>query len=46
MTDKTGTSPQVRYETPAPHVARIVMARPEAHNAQGLPMTYELNAGV
>ncbi len=45
MTDKTGTSPQVRYETPVPHVARIVMARPEAHNAQGLPMTYELNAG-
>jgi enoyl-CoA hydratase len=35
---------QVRYETPAPHVARIVMARPEAHNAQGLTMTYELNA--
>ncbi|MBS0641307.1 MAG: enoyl-CoA hydratase [Proteobacteria bacterium] len=34
---------QVRYETPAPHVARIVMARPEAHNAQGLQMTYELN---
>ena len=39
-----GTSAQVRYETPAPHVARIVMARPEAHNAQGLQMTYELNA--
>ena len=35
---------QVRYETPAPHVARIVMARPEAHNAQGLTMTYQLNA--
>lgn len=35
---------QVRTETPAPHVARIVMARPEAHNAQGLQMTYDLNA--
>jgi enoyl-CoA hydratase len=44
MTDAKGTSAQVRYETPAPHVARIVMARPEAHNAQGLQMTYELNA--
>lgn len=44
MTDATRTSAQVRYETPAPHVARIVMARPEAHNAQGLQMTYELNA--
>ncbi len=37
------TSAQVRTETPAPHVARIVMARPDAHNAQGLQMTYDLN---
>ena len=44
MTEATATSAQVRYETPAPHVARVVMARPEAHNAQGLQMTYELNA--
>ena len=44
MTDATATPAQVRYEIPAPHVARIVMARPEAHNAQGLQMTYELNA--
>ena len=44
MTDATTPSAQVRYETPAPHIARIVMARPEAHNAQGLQMTYELNA--
>jgi len=43
MSDKASPA-QVRYETPAPHVARIVMARPEAHNAQGLQMTYELNA--
>ena len=44
MTDATQPPTQVRYETPAPHVARIVMARPEAHNAQGLQMTYDLNA--
>lgn len=35
---------QVRYEVPIPHVARITMSRPEARNAQGLQMTYELNA--
>jgi enoyl-CoA hydratase len=35
---------QVRYERPAPGVARIVMARPAARNAQGLRMTYELDA--
>jgi enoyl-CoA hydratase len=44
MDDNTAASTQVRYETPSRHVARIVMARPEAHNAQGLQMTYELNA--
>ncbi len=44
MNDAATAAPQVRYETPAPHVARIVMARPEAHNAQGLTMTYQLNA--
>jgi enoyl-CoA hydratase len=42
--DSTEQLPQVRYETPAPGVARIVMNRPEAHNAQGLTMTYQLNA--
>jgi enoyl-CoA hydratase len=35
---------QVRYETPAPRVARIVMNRPEQRNAQGVTMTYELDA--
>lgn len=35
---------QVRFETPAPGVARVVMARPEARNAQGLRMTYEVDA--
>ncbi len=44
MTESDSTAEQVRYESPAPHVARIVMAWPEARNAQGLQMTYELNA--
>ena len=35
---------QVRYEQATPQIARIVMARPEARNAQGLQMTYELAA--
>lgn len=34
---------QIRYETPAPGVARIVMNRPEKRNAQGRRMTYELD---
>ncbi|GGC74127.1 enoyl-CoA hydratase [Chelatococcus reniformis] len=39
----------VSYETilverPAEHVARIVMNRPDARNAQNLQMTYDLNA--
>ena len=32
------------YEQPAPGVARIVINRPEARNAQNLAMGYELNA--
>jgi enoyl-CoA hydratase len=36
-------APRVRYETPAPGVARVVMARAEARNAQDKRMTYELN---
>ena len=35
---------QVRYEEPAEGVARIVLARADARNAQGKRMTYELNA--
>jgi enoyl-CoA hydratase len=31
------------YERPAPHVARIVLNRPEARNAQDTRMLYELN---
>lgn len=40
------TYTQVIYETPAPKVARIVMNRPEKRNAQGLVMTYELDAAI
>jgi enoyl-CoA hydratase len=32
------------YEIPAPGVARIVMNRPDARNAQNLDMTYDLDA--
>lgn len=35
---------QVIYEEPAPKVARIVMDRPRRRNAQGITMTYELDA--
>jgi len=34
----------IRYEQPADGVARIVLARPKARNAQNRAMTYELNA--
>ena len=34
---------QLLYEEPAPHVARIVMNRPDKLNAQGTVMTYELD---
>ncbi len=35
---------EIVYDEPAPGVARITMNRPEQRNAQGLTMTYELNA--
>jgi enoyl-CoA hydratase len=38
--------PQVRYETPAPRVARIVLDRAEKRNAQGTVMTYQLDAAM
>lgn len=38
--------PQVRYETPAPGVARIVLDRAEKRNAQGTVMTYQLDAAM
>jgi enoyl-CoA hydratase len=34
----------IRYETPAPGVARVVLARVEQRNAQDKRMLYELNA--
>src|SRR5580692_10516203 len=34
----------ILVERPDPRVARIVMNRPEARNAQNLQMTYDLNA--
>lgn len=44
-TDADGTTRDgIRYETPADGVARIVLARPEARNAQDKPMLYALNA--
>src|SRR5438876_11437803 len=33
----------ILYETPALHVARIVLNRPESRNAQDTRMLYELN---
>ena len=34
----------IMVERPEPRIARIVMNRPEARNAQNLQMTYDLNA--
>lgn len=45
MTAETAR-PQVRYETPAPKVARIVLDRAEKRNAQGTLMTYQLDAAM
>jgi len=39
-----GDDRTIRYESPAPGVARIVLARVDARNAQDKRMTYELNA--
>lgn len=41
-----GGKNQVRYETPAPRVARIVLDRPEKRNAQGVAMTYQLDEAI
>lgn len=40
---ETTTQGGVRYETPAPGVARVVLARPERRNAQDLALLYALN---
>ncbi len=42
--DDPSTWEHVRWEVPAEGVARIVLARPDARNAQDKRMTYELNA--
>jgi enoyl-CoA hydratase len=41
-----GGKPQVRYEMAADKVARIVLDRGEKRNAQGLDMTYQLDAAI
>jgi len=33
----------ILYETPAPHIVRIVLNRPQARNAQNTKLLYELN---
>lgn len=48
LNDAKATSPMsdstyIRYETPAPHVARITLDRPETRNAQDTKFLYELN---
>lgn len=43
---ETADRPQVRYESPAPKVARIVLDRAEKRNAQGTVMTYQLDAAM
>jgi enoyl-CoA hydratase len=43
-TKDAGHYATLRYEHPAPGIARIVMNRPDARNAQNLDMTYDLNA--
>ena len=42
-TTRAHTDDRIRIERPADHVLRIVLARPEAHNAQDVRMLYELN---
>src|SRR5260370_21165238 len=44
MKTTENTFETIIVERPAPSIARIVMNRPEAPNAQNLQMTYDLNA--
>lgn len=37
---------EIRYEQPAPRVARIVLARADKRNAQDMKMLYEINAAL
>ena len=40
------TEPMVRYEEPAPGVARVVLARADKHNAINPTMIFEVNAAL
>jgi enoyl-CoA hydratase len=40
---ETTDGESILYETPAPHVARLVLNRPERRNAQDKALLYELN---
>ena len=42
MTEATAFA-RIRYERPDPHVARVVLARPETRNAQDRAMLYEID---
>lgn len=44
MDVKTAADDLVLYETPAPHIVRIVLNRPAARNAQSTQLLYDLNA--
>jgi enoyl-CoA hydratase len=44
MKTTENTFETIIVERPEPRIARIVMNRPEARNAQNLQMTYDLNA--
>jgi len=46
MADNTPSFETVLYETPEPGIARVVMNRPAARNAQNLRMTYDLDAAL
>ena len=37
---------EIRYDVPAPGVARVTLARPDRHNAQGVRMLYEINEAL
>jgi enoyl-CoA hydratase len=44
MTTKVPEFETILYETPADHIARIVLNRPNSRNAQNTKLLYELNA--
>ena len=46
MTDTPPSFEPVRCERPEPGIARVVMNRPKARNAQNLRMTYDLDAAL